>query len=221
MSFFAYHTARRSIAAPPLNYAAAFLDYTVGAVDTTNLPVIGDLDFRLEVRVNLQKYVYGNFIGGNSPGNLESFCLFQRNGELLAYVQAGAQGKVVFTAVNSADQAPIGKFVRAGYERIGDTIYGLFAGQRVWAQQVGAFTVGQLTMLNICSRGGSGGGVDTFCYLDWLTLDLGTGPAGALERWLDFQFNEPDDTPALNAGKLGGSMVANKGRTGFDHLLLS
>lgn len=220
MSFLAYHHARRAIAQRP-NYAAAFLDSGVGLLETNKLPIIGDLDFRLEVRVNLQNYVYGNFIGGNSPSNLESFCIYQRNGELIAYVQAPAQGKGLFRAVNTADQAPIGTFVRAGYERINDTIYGLFEGQRVWAQQVGAFTVDQLAVLNICSRGGSGGGVDTACYLDWLTLDLGTGPSGTMERWLDFQFNEPDDTPALNAGKLGGQLLPNKGRTGFEHLLIS
>jgi hypothetical protein len=213
MSLLAYHHRRRALAAlgssSRTNYAGVFTSPLFGYIDTSALPVIGDLDFRLEVRVNLQNYVYGNFISGNSPVTLEAFCLYQRNGELLVYPQAPSQGKSLFKPLNTADQAPIGTYVQAGYERIGPVIYGLFEGKRVWAENVGTFTMDALTTLNISYRGGGGGGANTEHYLDWLRLDLGTGPGGQMQRWLDYQFNEADGEPSLNAGLLGGQLIVN------------
>jgi hypothetical protein len=192
----------------PVNYAGMYVDNMTGALDVSAMPTIGDLNFRVEARVNLQGHIYGNFIGGNTNASLEAFCIFQRNGELIAYCQAGAQGKGIFRPINTPEQAAVGTWIRVGYERIGDTIYGLLEGQRVWAQQVGAFTIDPLTVINISYRGGGGGGVDTQHYLDWFTLEIATGPNGELERWLDFQYNDPTAALPVNQGKLGGVMGA-------------
>jgi hypothetical protein len=215
--------------APRLNYAADFSGGQTASQNTEALPVIGDFDFRIEVRVNRQGSVYGNFIMGNTglggAYNLEGFCIYERYGEYLVYVRgidSNGAYRGFFDPINTPDQAPIGTWVRVGYERIGDTLYALFNGQRVWAQKVGKWTIDPLVALNISTRGGGGGGVPSLHYLDWLRFDLGTGPGGTLERWLNLDFNENDNEPSRNTGLLGGQMYINAyGSTTVTHILVA